>query len=159
MLIRVKRPASRTVTIGSSATGRASDRRRWTSDIGLTATVPLSRYCDINASGARMVSECARDGSPRYWAARGCHRKMWNAAGDILWIVVGGPSGERCFERSAHATEDWSCESMPETTAGKILRSLPTILARPHSARSETRIIPATRGIPAFAAATRHADR
>lgn len=104
MLIRVKRPASRTVTIGSSATGRASNRRKWTSDIGLTATAPLSRFCDMNASGARMVSECVRDGSPRYWAARGCHRKMWNAAGDILWIVVGGPSGERCFERSAHET-------------------------------------------------------
>jgi hypothetical protein len=36
-----------------------------------------------------MVSECARDGSPRYWAARARHRKMWNEAGDILWIVVG----------------------------------------------------------------------
>src|SRR3981081_657728 len=89
VLIRVKRPASRTVTMGSSATGRASDRRRWTSDIGLTATAPLSQYPDINASGTGIVAERACDGSPRYWAARGCHRKMWNPAGDILWIVVG----------------------------------------------------------------------
>ena len=104
VLIRVKRPASRTVTMGSSATGRASDRRRWTSDIGLTATAPLSRYRDINVSGTGMVSERARDGSPRYWAARGRHRKMWNPAGDILWIVVGDqvpapprwPAGSLC---------------------------------------------------------------
>src|SRR5260370_21738431 len=89
VLIRVKRPASRTVTMGSSETGRASDRRRCTSDIGLTATAPLSQYHDINASGTGMVAECACDRGPRYWAARGCHRKMWNAAGDILWIVVG----------------------------------------------------------------------
>src|SRR5712691_11042181 len=89
VLIRVKRPASRTVTMGSSATGRASDRRRWTSEIGLTATAQFSRYRDKNASGTGIVAECACVGSPQYWAARGCHRKMWNAAGDILWIVVG----------------------------------------------------------------------
>src|SRR5258708_2694931 len=55
VLIRVKRPASRTVTMGSSAIGRASDRRRCTSDIGLTATAPLSQCPDINTSGTEWL--------------------------------------------------------------------------------------------------------
>src|SRR5260370_33041171 len=88
VLIRVKRPASRTVTMGSSATGRASDRRRCTSDIGLTATAPLSQCPDVNASGTGIVTERVCDGSPRYWAACDCHRQMWDAAGPQSWIVV-----------------------------------------------------------------------
>src|SRR5260370_23512837 len=55
VLIRVQRAVSRTVTMGSSATGRAGDRRRCTSDIGLTATAPLSQCPDINTSGTEWL--------------------------------------------------------------------------------------------------------
>src|SRR5260370_32261463 len=129
VLIRVQRAVSRTVTMGSSATGRAGDRRRCTSDIGLTATAPLSQCPDINTSGTEWLP------SAHATAAHdiGQHAAATARCGMLRGIYCGLLLETKCRRRTIDRRLEFSGGHKPTPTAilcAKPPPSLP-VSARP----------------------------